>query len=259
MHRKGWKFRWPILMMLAGAVPFATVQPTAAAREADPGLQSVCRLIDRAAAVNRLPVAFLARILWQESRFRSAATSPAGAIGVAQFMPPTAAERGLADPRQPGPAIKAAAHFLADLNRRFGNLGLAAAAYNAGPGRVSKWLDGKSELPAETRAYVEGATGREANSWKMTGAAENGITADLQGGCIEAVMRIARSPAIRIASARHRALAPWQRHLDSILARAATLAAHQREADDAPPQVAAAQALCGRMRGLGARCVVYNQ
>src|SRR5205814_6611619 len=69
--------------------------------------------------------------------FRSAgAVSPKGAEGIAQFMPGTAAERGLANPFDPEQAIPHAARFLAELKRRFGNLGMAAAAYNAGPARV---------------------------------------------------------------------------------------------------------------------------
>jgi hypothetical protein len=233
LRRNEWTFRWRPLLMLAVLGVFAHAKPGAASTgKVDPGLQSVCRVVERAAEANGLPPAFLARILWQESRFHSAATSPKGAIGVAQFLPPTAAERGLADPRQPGPAIKAAAQFLADLSRRFGNLGLAAAAYNAGPGRVSKWLGGKSGLPAETRAYVEGATGRGADDWKSPDAAAHGTTAEMQGGCVAAVMLIARSPTVRIAGS-HGARSPWQRHLDRILARAATIAAHQGEGSDA--------------------------
>src|SRR3954451_1071374 len=92
----------------------------------------ICRMVDRAAAAHRLPAGFLTRVVWQESRFRSDARSRAGAEGVAQFMPGTAAERGLTDPTDPEQAIAHAASFLAELAVRFGNLGLAAAAYNAG-------------------------------------------------------------------------------------------------------------------------------
>ena len=91
---------------------------------------------------NRLPAEFLTRLIWRESSFRAGAVSPAGARGIAQFMPGTAQERGLADPFDPEQAIPKAAHLLADLRRRFGNLGIAAAAYNAGPARVGDWLRG---------------------------------------------------------------------------------------------------------------------
>jgi hypothetical protein len=60
------------------------------------------------------------------------------------------------DPFDPNQALWAAAGLLSSLKQRFGNLGLAAAAYNAGPGRVSAWLRKRKRLPAETRNYVEG-------------------------------------------------------------------------------------------------------
>ena len=92
--------------------------------------------------------------------------SPVGAQGIAQFMPQTAALRGLADPFDPAQAIPASAHYLGDLADSFGNLGLAAAAYNAGEARVSDWLAGAGGLPAETQDYVWFITGRGVNDWK---------------------------------------------------------------------------------------------
>src|SRR5207237_4280871 len=109
---------------------------------------------------HRLPAGFLTPSLWQASRFRTDVISPAGAEGVAQFVPQAAAERGLAGPYDAGPAIAQAARFLAELGGRFGNLGLAAAAYNAGPARVAKFLRAQSDLPEETRLYVLAVTGR---------------------------------------------------------------------------------------------------
>ena len=81
---------------------------------------------------------------------------------MAQFMPGTASWRGLADPLDPLEAIAQSAKFLRDLRGEFGNLGLAAAAYNAGPGRVRDWLAGRRGLPPETRAYVRLVTGQSA-------------------------------------------------------------------------------------------------
>ena len=127
--------------------------------------QLICQTIEEAAVANGLPAGFLARLLWTESGFRSAATSLAGAEGVAQFMPQTAAERGLADPRDAHEAIYHAARLLIDLHRQFGNLGLAAAAYNAGAARVGKWLQGQSKLPMETQIYVRALTGRPVEYW----------------------------------------------------------------------------------------------
>jgi hypothetical protein len=128
--------------------------------------QALCRLIESSAHARSLPVPFLTRLIWRESAFRVGAVSPVGAQGVAQFMPGTARERGLTDPFDPEQAIPHAAHLLADLNRQFGNLGLAAAAYNGGPGRVSAWLAGSGGLPAETRNYVLAITGAPAEDWR---------------------------------------------------------------------------------------------
>jgi hypothetical protein len=128
--------------------------------------KTVCELIDEAAAAHRLPVTFFTRLIWRESRFRAGAVSPKGAQGIAQFMPATAARRRLADPFDPVQAIPASAHYLKDLALQFGNLGLAAAAYNAGEARVSNWIAGSRRLPAETLAYVLFITGRPAADWK---------------------------------------------------------------------------------------------
>jgi soluble lytic murein transglycosylase-like protein len=92
--------------------------------------------VEDAAAENGLPVEFFARVIWQESRFNARAVSPKGASGIAQFMPQTASWHGLADPFDPIEALRHSAAYLRELRDRFGNLGLAAAAYNAGPGRV---------------------------------------------------------------------------------------------------------------------------
>ena len=128
--------------------------------------QALCRLIDDSAKARGLPIPFLTRLIWRESSFRVGVVSSAGAQGIAQFMPGTARERGLLDPFDPEQAIPHAAHLLADLKAQFGNLGLAAAAYNGGAGRVSKWLAGDGGLPAETRAYVAAITGTPAEDWR---------------------------------------------------------------------------------------------
>src|SRR5690349_19916373 len=124
-----------------------------------------CRALKQAAEESGIPVPFFARLLWQESRFKSNEVSQAGAQGVAQFMPETAAEVGLDDPFDAMKALPAPAKFLRKLRDDFGNLGLAAAAYNAGPGRIQKWLARESELPRETRDYVLIITGTKAEDW----------------------------------------------------------------------------------------------
>ncbi|MBB4040724.1 hypothetical protein GGR34_002381 [Microvirga flocculans] len=138
---------------------------------ADPGAsgetveQALCRLIEGAAQSYRIPHELLTKLIWQESSFRAHVVSPAGAQGIAQFMPGTARERGLIDPFDPEQAIPKAAELIAHLADRFGNLGLAAAAYNGGPSRVASWLAGEAELPAETQRYVVAITGRTAQDW----------------------------------------------------------------------------------------------
>ena len=125
----------------------------------------VCEAVKTAAEENDIPIGFFARLLWQESRFRAEEVSSAGARGIAQFMPQTAVEMGLRDPFDPLQAIPVAAKFLRKLHNQFGNLGLAAAAYNAGGGRIEKWLSRRSTLPKETRAYVKIITGHKAEAW----------------------------------------------------------------------------------------------
>jgi hypothetical protein len=127
--------------------------------------QALCRLIEGAARTQKIPRDLLTRLIWQESSFRPHVVSPAGAQGIAQFMPGTAKERGLIDPFDPEQAIPKAAEFIAHLAQQFGNLGLAAAAYNGGPARVATWLAGRGGLPTETENYVVAVTGRPAEDW----------------------------------------------------------------------------------------------
>jgi len=128
--------------------------------------EEVCATLVTAAEDNNLPAPFFIRLLLQESGFRPGVVSPVGAQGVAQFMPATAAQMGLDNPFDPLQAIPASARLLRMLFERFGNLGLAAAAYNAGPKRIQDWLASKGRLPGETRGYVKTITGRDAETWK---------------------------------------------------------------------------------------------
>jgi soluble lytic murein transglycosylase-like protein len=106
----------------------------------------------RSAARWQVPAALLAAQLEAESGFDPNAVSPAGAEGIAQFMPATAAAYGLRDPFDPVAAIDAEAHLMSDLLRQFGSVSLALAAYNAGAGAVAACRC----VPAipETQAYV---------------------------------------------------------------------------------------------------------
>ena len=103
----------------------------------------LCSAIVAVAQANDLPITFFANLIWQESSFRSRTISPAGALGIAQFIPETAVEHGLMNPFEPMHALFASGKLLRKLNQQFGNLGLAAAAYNAGPRRVYD-LDGRA-------------------------------------------------------------------------------------------------------------------
>jgi len=132
--------------------------------------QEVCDTLARAAQHNDLPVPFFIRLLFQESRFKPGAVSRTGAQGIAQFMPETADAVGLDNPFDPLQAIPASARLLRNLFEQFGNLGLAAAAYNAGPKRIHDWLARKGKLPEETQGYVKTVTGRPAESWKTARA-----------------------------------------------------------------------------------------
>jgi hypothetical protein len=159
------------------AVPSEPQRPTANPPTAD----DVCRTLEEAAAENGLPVEFFARVIWQESRFNARAVSPKGASGIAQFMPQTAGWHGLADPFDPIEALRHSAGYLRELRDRFGNLGLAAAAYNAGPGRVSAWLTSHRSLPGETRNYVAIITGWTADEWASGSPPQTADTTIPQG------------------------------------------------------------------------------
>jgi len=136
--------------------------------------EAICLMIESAARSNGLPLEFFARLIWQESRFQPDAVGPMTrygqrAQGIAQFMPGTAGDRGLLDPLNPVQALPKSAEFLAELRSQFGNLGLAAAAYNAGPRRVQEWLAGTGPMPSETRHYVFAITGSSVDDWAKAG------------------------------------------------------------------------------------------
>jgi Transglycosylase SLT domain/SPOR domain len=163
--------------------------------------EAMCLMIESAARSQNLPVEFFARVIWQESRFQSDAVGPVTrngqrAQGIAQFMPGTASERRLLDPFDPVQALPKSAEFLNELRGQFGNLGLAAAAYNAGPRRVQEWLAGSGAMPQETRNYVSAITGLTIDDWAA--AARNGkggerpVTTTL--GCRELMALLRRAP-----------------------------------------------------------------
>jgi hypothetical protein len=173
-------------------------KPAADARETDTR-EAMCLMIESAAKANDLPLEFFARVIWQESRFQSDAVGPLTrrgqrAQGIAQFMPGTASERRLLDPFDPVQALPKSAEFLSELRQQFGNLGLAAAAYNAGPRRVQEWLAGSGPMPQETRNYVVAITGITVDGWAAAGT--NGRMSDRAStaGCRELMALLKRAP-----------------------------------------------------------------
>ena len=133
----------------------------AAAYEAD-----LCAQIEAEAALHGLPPAFLARLLWQESRFDPNAVSPKAARGIAQFIDSTARLRGLEDQFNPAESVEKSAEYLGEMTRRYGNVGLAAIGYNGGERRAEGWIARTGGLARETRAYVAIVTGKSAETWR---------------------------------------------------------------------------------------------
>jgi hypothetical protein len=180
------------------AIPSDEKKAAESARDTDTR-EAICLMIESAATSQDLPLEFFARVIWQESRFQSDAIGPMTrrgqrAQGIAQFMPGTASERRLLDPFDPVQALPKSAEFLNELRGQFGNLGLAAAAYNAGPRRVQEWLAGTGTMPQETRNYVFAITGTSVDDWAATG--KNGKPADRvpTSSCRELMALLKRAP-----------------------------------------------------------------
>jgi soluble lytic murein transglycosylase-like protein len=257
--------------------------------------ESLCLMIEAAARAQNLPLEFFARVIWQESRFQADVVGPRTrsgdrAQGIAQFMPRTAAERGLLDPFDPVQALPKSAEFLRELADQFGNLGLAAAAYNAGPGRLREFLSGRRPLPAETRHYVLAITGISVDEWASSGKREPPHVP--KAGCGELMALLHRAPNPFVQKLEERvnlvAAAPWGVQLaagfsrDHALSNYATLA--KRYADQLAgrdPSLlssilrsrgtqpfyqvrvgadtrAAAETLCGSIRRAGGACFVLR-
>ncbi len=176
----------------------AAQSPAPNGRETDTR-EAMCLMIESAARSNDLPLEFFARVIWQESRFQANAIGPVTrngqrAEGIAQFMPGTASERRLLDPFDPVQALPKSAEFLSELRSQFGNLGLAAAAYNAGPRRVQEWLARTGPMPQETRNYVSAITGTSVDDWAAAG--KNAKMADRapNTSCRELMALLRRAP-----------------------------------------------------------------
>lgn len=173
-------------------------QKPADGRESDTR-ESICLIVEAAARDANLPLEFFARVIWQESRFQTDAVGPTTrsgehAQGIAQFMPGTASERGLLDPFNPVQALPKSAEFLNELRNQFGNLGLAAAAYNAGPRRVQEWLAGTGGMPEQTRNYVYAITGASVDTWAKAGSTGRGPPSSPPTSCRDLMALLKRAP-----------------------------------------------------------------
>ena len=253
-------------------------------RAGHPSLDEICHTLTQAAADNKLPTGFLTRLIWQESRFDPAATSSAGAQGIAQFMPQTAAMRGLANAFEPLQALRESASYLRELRTTFrGNLGLAAAAYNAGPGQVEAWLAGRSPLPAETLTYVLMVTGYTAQAWASQPLTPfEYLNTPPDARCLELAKRKIESVHRRLDLASGLGWGPWSVQLDANWSEGGVLAAYERlrrrygaVLGNRSPLVlhvgstfvvrvseksqTAANTLCAKLRASGGACIVLEQ
>jgi len=177
-------------------------------------------MIESAANSNGLPVGFFTRLIWRESRFNPDAIGPVTrsgerAQGIAQFMPKTAADRNLPDPFNPVQALPKAASLLRDLREEFGNLGLAAAAYNAGPQRVHGWLAGSRTMPVETERYVYAITGRSIGEWAKSKPGEDIVE---PFDCVQTVAKLQEVPSSFVSILRERIAADKEHAWSVILA-----------------------------------------
>jgi hypothetical protein len=216
----------------------------------------ICDLIERHAEQHGLPREFFARLIWKESRFDANAVSPKGAEGIAQFMPGTAKLRGLADAFDIEQAIPASARYLGELKARFGNLGLAAAAYNSGENRVSRWLASGGFLPLETENYVLDILGEPADKFAEPTYVGAIRPLDPKKGFREACRNLPVSGASMIAMATiHQK--PWGVQVAGNFRRSAAVAQWQRVSQRHAGVLAGHEPVVSRVRSGRGRMGVY--
>ncbi|MBD9526364.1 MULTISPECIES: lytic transglycosylase domain-containing protein [Paracoccus] len=246
----------------------------------------VCSAIERAAGHNGIDPHFFARLLWKESLFEPGAISPVGAQGIAQFMPGTAEMVGLDDPFNPAKAIAASARYLRSLTDGFGNIGLAAVAYNGGENRASRYVSNGGGLPWETQDYVQAITGMTAAVWRDSPPKEMDLRLDKQRPFLPACIDLAASRKLREFKTPERvwpwgvivATHPSQSGVNSQVSRlnktlrpilgGKRISYVRRKISGGPRRVYTAQigyssrteayAFCSRLRSFGGRCIVLK-
>jgi hypothetical protein len=276
-----------ISLNAGGSSPSSTAALPSSVNPKSAGSGQDCQTLESAAAAHDLPLDFFVRLIRQESNFNPNSVSHAGAQGIAQFMPGTARWRGLADPFEPLQALYESARWLRELREQFGNLGLAAAAYNAGPRRVQDWLAGRGQLPGETRAYVRIITGRPAEDWAR-GSLEDHVDRPNWLPCGELAKRSPMAPRIAVRVEEKTDWGPWGLQLTGNWSEAKALSDYKQLqkrfqsvlGDRAPMIIKSrmtghgsapwylirvaestrdrAKQLCSRLESIGGSCLVYR-
>lgn len=279
-----------ILVRAAGRAKAAEVRCTAddsICIRAENYTEDVCAAIDISAGKAGLDAHFFARLLWQESLFEPSAISPVGAQGIAQFMPSTAQMVGLDDPYNPAKAILASALYLRKLQDGFGNMGLAAIAYNGGENRAANFISGQGGLPHETRNYVQVITGHDALSWRENRVASPDLRLAGDLPFRQACVQLASGRGIRSFAPPAATIRNWgvivathpqrgmaqsyatrlQKQMRPILG-GQQVVVHRKRLGGASRPVYTAQvgydsrneanAFCTRLKGLGGRCIVLK-
>lgn len=171
--------------------------------------KDVCGIIEHYALRNNLPAPFFARLIWRESLFQPDAVSPKGAEGIAQFMPGTAKLRGLSNSFDAVAALGKSAEYLNELKLRYGNLGFAAAAYNAGEAGLERFLK-RDSLPHETRDYVLAITAHPVEDWRDNPPKSLDLALDKEKSFLDGCIALASTRRLReIVVAEEAIWAPW--------------------------------------------------
>ena len=202
-------------------------------------------------------------------------------------MPQTAAMRGLVNAFEPLQALRESASYLRELRTTFGgNLGLAAAAYNAGPDQVEAWRGGRRPLPFETQAYVRIVTGYSAEAWTAKPPPQVEASAAPAGErCTEIAKLMMENRRHRLPLSDSPAWGPWGVQLAGNWSEGGVLAAYERlrrrfsaVLGERLPLVlyarrgagtafvvrvseksrAEADLLCSRLRAVGGACIVVR-